>query len=145
MRQFYKMHGKYINKKETKKQKLKHIKYTKLSPILSEIVPSPAESPSCRTLLRARRCGDPSRQQGLMSRSLFCEKGSRHLVLWSLENLTDLSEILRQGTGCVNGRFQHPQYALPKVSCLVFGLPIITMVLMFSNPISFLGQVCYDV
>ena len=33
------------------------------------------------------------------------DKGSRHLVLWSLGNLTGLSEILRQGTGCVNGRY----------------------------------------
>jgi len=40
-----------------------------------------------------------------MSGSLFCEKGSRHLVLWSLENLTGLSEILRQGTGCVKERY----------------------------------------
>jgi hypothetical protein len=32
-------------------------------------------------------------------------KKSRHLVLWSLENLTSLLEILRQGTGCVKGRF----------------------------------------
>jgi hypothetical protein len=30
-------------------QKLKHIKYTKLSPILLETVPSPVESPFCRT------------------------------------------------------------------------------------------------
>jgi hypothetical protein len=35
-------------------QKLKHIKYTKLSPIFSEIVPSPVESPSCRTLAAER-------------------------------------------------------------------------------------------
>jgi hypothetical protein len=35
----------------------------------------------------------------------FCVKGSRHLVLWSLGNLTGLSEILRQGTGCVKGRY----------------------------------------
>jgi hypothetical protein len=33
------------------------------------------------------------------------KKGSRHLVLRSLGNLTGLSEILRQGTGCVKGRF----------------------------------------
>jgi len=37
-------------------------------------------------------------------RGRFLCKGSRHLVLWSLGNLTGLSEILRQGTGCVKGR-----------------------------------------
>jgi hypothetical protein len=36
---------------------------------------------------------------------VVCVKRSRHLVLWSLENLTGLSEILRQGTGCVKGRY----------------------------------------
>ena len=36
-------------------QKHKHIKYTKLSPILSETVPSPAESPFCRTSKSARQ------------------------------------------------------------------------------------------
>ena len=30
---------------------------------------------------------------------------SRHLVFWSLETLTGLSEILRHGTGCVKGRY----------------------------------------
>jgi hypothetical protein len=30
---------------------------------------------------------------------------SRHLVFWSLRTLTSLSEILRQGTGCVKGRY----------------------------------------
>ena len=30
---------------------------------------------------------------------------SRHLVFWSLETLTGLSEILKQGTGCVKGRY----------------------------------------
>ena len=42
-------------------QKLKHIKYTKLSPIMSETVPSPVESPFCRTLKnnqRAASAGD---------------------------------------------------------------------------------------
>ena len=40
-------------------QKLKHIKYTKLSPILSETVPSPAESPFCPTSkIRAASAGD---------------------------------------------------------------------------------------
>jgi hypothetical protein len=73
MRQFYKMHGKYINKKETKKQKLKHIKYTKLSPILLEIVSSLVESPFCHT--------SPARRlfwQFFISVDWFI--GSRHLV-----------------------------------------------------------------
>jgi hypothetical protein len=49
-----------------------------------------------------RRRGDPR----LISVYLFfCVKGSRHLVLWSLGTLTGLSEILRQGTGCVKGRY----------------------------------------
>ena len=42
-------------------QKLKHIKYAKLSPIMSETVPSPVESPFCRTPkknLRAASAGD---------------------------------------------------------------------------------------
>jgi hypothetical protein len=39
---------KNINKK-IKMQKIKHIKYTKLSLILSETVPFPVESPFCRT------------------------------------------------------------------------------------------------
>ena len=38
-------------------QKLKHIKYTKLSPILSETVPSPVESPFCRTSENPRGIG----------------------------------------------------------------------------------------
>jgi hypothetical protein len=38
-------------------QKLKHIKYTKLSPILSETVPSPAELPFCRTSENPRGIG----------------------------------------------------------------------------------------
>jgi hypothetical protein len=41
-------------------QKLKHIKYTKLSPILSETVPSLVESPFCRTSPARRRLGDSS-------------------------------------------------------------------------------------
>jgi hypothetical protein len=36
---------------------------------------------------------------------VVCVKGSRHLVLWSLGNLTGRLEILRQGTGCVKGRY----------------------------------------
>ena len=59
----------------------------------------------CRTLARARRHGDPSWSGELISGSLFCEKGSHHLVLWSLESLTNLLEILRQGTGCIKKRF----------------------------------------
>jgi hypothetical protein len=40
-------------------QKLKHIKYTKLSPILLETVPSLVESPFCRTSkIRAASAGD---------------------------------------------------------------------------------------
>jgi len=35
----------------------------------------------------------------------FVKKRSRHIVLWSLENLTGVSEILRQWTGCVNRRY----------------------------------------
>jgi len=38
-------------------QKLKHIKYTKLSPILLETVPSPVESPFCRMLENPRGVG----------------------------------------------------------------------------------------
>ena len=49
MKQFYKMHGNKNIKKEIKLQKLKHIKYTKLSPILSETVPSLVESSFCHT------------------------------------------------------------------------------------------------
>jgi hypothetical protein len=56
----------------------------------------PESSTSRRHFLRS---GDS------MLGSFCCEKGSRHLVLWSLGNLTGLSEILRQGTGCVKGRF----------------------------------------
>jgi predicted peroxiredoxin len=48
MRLFYKMHGKTLTKK-TKMQKLKHIKYIKLSLILSETVPSLVELSFCRT------------------------------------------------------------------------------------------------
>jgi hypothetical protein len=40
-------------------KKLKHIKYTKLSPISSETVPSPVESPFCRTSkISAASAGD---------------------------------------------------------------------------------------
>jgi hypothetical protein len=38
-------------------QKLKQIKYTKLSPILLETVPSPVESPFCRTSENPRGVG----------------------------------------------------------------------------------------
>jgi hypothetical protein len=55
MKQFYKMHGNKNIKKKIKLQKLKHIKYTKLSPIMSETVPSPVESPFCRTSPARRR------------------------------------------------------------------------------------------
>jgi hypothetical protein len=57
MRQFYKMHGNNINKK-TKMQKLKHIKYTKLSLIMSKTVPSPVESSFYRTSPTRRQFGD---------------------------------------------------------------------------------------
>ena len=57
-------------------QKLKHIKYTKLSPILSETVPSPVESPFCRT---------SENQRGIGWRSFRCRfdliRWSRHLVI----------------------------------------------------------------
>ena len=36
-------------------QKLKHIKYAKLSPIMSETVPSPVESSFCRTPKKNQR------------------------------------------------------------------------------------------
>jgi hypothetical protein len=54
----------------------------------------------------ARRHGDPRLISGVF---FVCVKElvlwSRHLVFWSLETLTGLSEILRQGTGCVRGRY----------------------------------------
>jgi len=46
-----------------------------------------------------------SRRPSVDFRVFFYVKGSRHLVLWALENLTGLLEILRQGTGCVKGRY----------------------------------------
>ena len=30
------------------------------------------------------------------------------------------SQRLGTGTGCVKGRYEHPKYALPKVSCIVY-------------------------
>jgi len=53
-----------------------------------------------------RRRGDPPRERGI-DFGFFCfvKKGSRHLVLWLLGNLTGLSEILRQGTDCIKGRY----------------------------------------
>jgi hypothetical protein len=51
----------------------------------------------CRTLAALR-------QSSIGFGAFVLCKGSRHLVLWSLGNLTGLSEILRQGTGCVKGR-----------------------------------------
>jgi hypothetical protein len=50
-----------------------------------------------------RHRGDP--QLILESFVLIVNKGSHHLVLWSLGNLTGLSDILRQGTGCVKKRY----------------------------------------
>jgi len=52
----------------------------------------------------------PSRQNVASRRSSIdlsqgCVKGSRYLVFWSLGTLTGLSEILRQETGCVKGRY----------------------------------------
>ena len=82
MKQFYKMHGnKYWKKKEIKLQKFKHIKYTKLSPIMSETVPSPVESPFCRTSKKSAR-------HRLAILSLLCliwiwlVRWSRHLVIY---------------------------------------------------------------
>jgi hypothetical protein len=59
--------------------------------ILLLFLSSPHESPD-----------DPSRS-GIMSGSLFREKKSRHLVLWSLGIVIGLLEILRQGIGCIKG------------------------------------------
>jgi len=36
-------------------QKYKHIKYTKLSPIMLKTIPSPAKSPFCRTSKKSAR------------------------------------------------------------------------------------------
>jgi hypothetical protein len=36
---------------------------------------------------------------------VYCVKENRYLVLWSLGTLIGLSEILRQGIGCVKGRY----------------------------------------
>jgi hypothetical protein len=55
---------------------------------------------NCRTLTVEH--GDPQLISGSF---VFCVKGSRHLVLWSLGTLTGFSEILRQGTGCVKGKY----------------------------------------
>ena len=67
-----------INKK-IKMQKLKHIKYTKLSPIMSKTIPSPVESPFCRTSEnpRAASAGDLS----LVVVCLNLVRWSRHLVI----------------------------------------------------------------
>ena len=59
----------------------------------------------CHTLSSAWRRGDPSWCRDWCRGFCFCKKGSRHLVLQSLENLTGLSEILRQETGCVKVRY----------------------------------------
>jgi len=57
-------------------QKHKHIKYTKLSPISSETIPSPAESPFCRTSENQRGIG------WRFFRCSFClVRWSRHLVI----------------------------------------------------------------
>ena len=45
--------------------------------------------------------------------------GSRHLVFWVTRN-PNWSQRLGTGTGCVKGRYQHPKYALPKVSYIVY-------------------------
>ena len=65
------MHGKNINK--IKMQKLKHIKYTKLSPIMSETVPSPVESPFCRTPKKNQRAASAG---DFSSRCCLLEFGS---------------------------------------------------------------------
>ena len=83
-------------------QKLKHIKYTKLSPIMSETVPSPVESPFCRTPKKsARDIG-----WRFKSRCRLLEFGSLESPPSNLLKATKkpdvlvLSEIHGYGTGC---------------------------------------------
>jgi len=81
-------------------QKHKHIKYTKLNPIISKTIPSPAESPLCRT-------SESTRHRAW--RFLFM----RFALIGSLESppsnllratrkpdVLVLSEIHGKGTGC---------------------------------------------
>ena len=94
------MHAKAFKQSIIHIRKQKPITHSINKPIIKPSTNSPAESPSCRTLAAER--GDPSISFGVFL--FICVKWSRHLVLWSLGNLTGLSEILRQGTGCVKGR-----------------------------------------
>jgi len=64
----------------------------KLVYIISSVAPS-------------RRSGDPPRERGFMSGFLFLWIRESPPSIMITRNLTGLSEILRQGTGCVNGRF----------------------------------------
>ena len=88
-------------------QKLKHIKYTKLSPIMSETTPSPVESPFCRTSKKS------ARGIGWRFFSRYCVafalvRWSRHLVIdfgllgnrmyWSCQRFTSKGLVVaREG------------------------------------------------
>ena len=100
-----------INKK-IKMQKLKHIKYTKLSPIMSETVPSPAESPFCRT---PKKSGARHRLAifHLVVVCLNLVRWSRHLVIdfgllgnrmyWSCQRFTGKGlVVVREGISTPN-------------------------------------------
>ena len=61
-------------------QKLTHIKYTKLSPIMSETIPSPVESPFCRTQKKTQRTASAD-DLSLVVVALLLVRWSRHLVI----------------------------------------------------------------
>jgi hypothetical protein len=86
-----------------------HSKKTTTHSIITKTITklSPRIPSGVAILSHPREWSAASRQSsvGFGSFVLIVDKGSRHLVLWSLGNLTGLSEILRQGTGCIKGRY----------------------------------------
>ena len=58
------------------------------------------------------------RDKEFLSLYVKIQTGSRHLVFRLLGN-PNWSQRWGTETGCVKGRYQHPNYALPKVGCIV--------------------------
>ena len=95
-------------------QKFKHIKYTKLSPIMSETVPSPVESPFCRTSKNPRAASADD-----FYRCCVCfefVRWSRHLVIdcgllgnrmyWSCKRFTGKGlVVVREGISTPNAPY----------------------------------------
>jgi len=81
-------------------QKHKHIKYTKLSPIMLKTIPSPVESPFCRTSLNPRGIGWRFFFMRFALIGSLQSPPSNLLRATRKPDVLVLSEIHGKGTGC---------------------------------------------